>query len=368
MIKNIQIVAFDNPNPPDYGGAIEVYHKLKALKDLGVQINLHFFEYGRRTDFEGLENICFKVFKYKRVRSFNKTLSATPFIVKTRENILLLENLTKNPSPILFEGIHCCSFLDHPKLKDHFKIVRTHNIEHQYYAGLYNSSKNLVKKVYYKSEAQKLEKFEPILKNADLIFSLSKKDTEYFKKYSKAIWIPPFSESYTILQETKPYILFHANLQVEENIDALLKLTHHVFSRLNLKVIVAGKDPSIAILNETKKYPNITLLPNPSKKEMNDLILNARCHVFYTDQNTGVKLRLVHAIHSAGHIIMNSKMLFDNYYKNDLEIVDEWNTMVRRIEFCFNKRDVRDRTELRNLFDNQINLKHLLKEIECKIY
>ena len=38
MQKTLQIVIFDNPCPPDYGGVIDVFYKIKALKALGVRI------------------------------------------------------------------------------------------------------------------------------------------------------------------------------------------------------------------------------------------------------------------------------------------------------------------------------------------
>lgn len=367
MIKNIQIVAFDNPNPPDYGGAVEIYYKLKALKELGITIDLHLFEYGNRENFEVIDEICDRVFRYKRVMEFKNMFSHIPFIVKSRENILLLENLARNPAPILFEGIHCCSYLGHERLKNHFKVVRTHNIEHEYYVGLYNSSNSTLKRIYYKLEAIKLKNFEPVLEKADLLLSLSKKDTLHFEKYGNTIWIPPFSERYSALQLTSPYILFHGNLGVEENIHALLKLINNVFSKLTFKVYIAGKDPSKIIVKEVSKYKNIRLISNPNKTKMDSLIESARCHVFYTEQNTGVKLSLVHAILTSGHIVMNSEMLFDKHFKQELEVVDDWENMLQRIITCFNNGTVKSRLGLRKLFDNKLNAEFLLKEIERNI-
>ena len=43
----LHIISFDVPYPPDYGGAIDVFYKLKALNQEGVKIHLHCFEYGR---------------------------------------------------------------------------------------------------------------------------------------------------------------------------------------------------------------------------------------------------------------------------------------------------------------------------------
>ena len=52
----LNIVSFDVPYPPNYGGAIDIYFKLETLNDLGVKIYLHCFQYGR-SDSKRLEEI-----------------------------------------------------------------------------------------------------------------------------------------------------------------------------------------------------------------------------------------------------------------------------------------------------------------------
>jgi hypothetical protein len=63
--KSLHIVSFDIPYPPIYGGIIDVFYKIKALKELGVSIHLHTFIYGKEKQPE-LENYCEKVHYYKR--------------------------------------------------------------------------------------------------------------------------------------------------------------------------------------------------------------------------------------------------------------------------------------------------------------
>ena len=46
-IKHLHIVAFDIPQPANYGGVIDVFYKIKALTNLGVKVHLHCYEYGR---------------------------------------------------------------------------------------------------------------------------------------------------------------------------------------------------------------------------------------------------------------------------------------------------------------------------------
>lgn len=360
MNKSIQIVAFDNPYPPDYGGVIDVYYKIEALHALGVKVNLHLFNYGKRNTIEPLNKICESVFQYDRNMGLGALVSSTPFIVKSRENNKLLNNLSKNPAPILFEGLHCCSFLSHSLLKNHIKMVRTHNVEHDYYKGLYKNTSNLLKKFYYNSESKKLKAFEPILANADLIFSLSQQDAAYFQKYQKTEWVPPFHSSYPQVMETGDYILFHGNLGVEENINALSALIKNVFMEVKHKIVVAGKSPPQKIITEIGKNKAIKLVSNPSEEEMSHLISRAKCHILYTNQNTGVKLKLVHAIQTNGHIVLNDAMLFDNSFKDELEVANDWKTMAETLNKCMENGTVKPRPKLTALFNNTKNAEKIV--------
>ncbi len=46
--KHLHIISFDIPYPPNYGGVIDVYFKIRTLHELGIKIHLHCFEYPGR--------------------------------------------------------------------------------------------------------------------------------------------------------------------------------------------------------------------------------------------------------------------------------------------------------------------------------
>ncbi|MDR3060779.1 MAG: glycosyltransferase family 1 protein, partial [Dysgonamonadaceae bacterium] len=156
MKKYLNIVSFNIPFPASYGGVIDVFYKLKALHECGVKIILHTFEYGRAPADE-LNKYCEEVHYYQRRIGFNSQLTKLPYIVNSRRTKKLLVNLLKNDYPILFEGLHTCCYLDHPKLQDRLKMVRAHNIEHIYYKGLSRNSDTLPKKLYMFIESGRLK-------------------------------------------------------------------------------------------------------------------------------------------------------------------------------------------------------------------
>jgi len=127
--KYLHVISFDIPYPPNYGGVIDVYYKLKALKEAGIKIHLHCFEYSRNKSAK-LNDYCESVTYYKRNIYKTNLFGKTPYIVASRSTEDLINNLLKDDFPILFEGLHSCYFLSDKRLKKRKKIVRMHNIEH----------------------------------------------------------------------------------------------------------------------------------------------------------------------------------------------------------------------------------------------
>jgi hypothetical protein len=108
--QKLHIVSLDVPYPADYGGAIDIFYRIKALHELGFDITLHVFEYGRGKQ-EELSKFA-KVNYYSRNKSFFQLFSTRPFIVQTRRSKALLAHLLQDDAPILFEGIHTTWFLE----------------------------------------------------------------------------------------------------------------------------------------------------------------------------------------------------------------------------------------------------------------
>jgi len=129
---HLHIVSFDVPYPANYGGVIDVFYKAKALTEHGVKVHLHCFEYGRKKSPE-LENLFYEVHYYKRDISKKHLFKSNPYIIETRISEKLVRNLLKDNYPILLEGLHTTGLLFDKRLKFRKRIVRTHNIEHEYY-------------------------------------------------------------------------------------------------------------------------------------------------------------------------------------------------------------------------------------------
>ena len=149
MRNQLHIVCLDVPFPADYGGAIDMFYRIQALHEMGLELTLHVFHYGREKQSE-LEKYG-KVIYYERKRSFWHLFSKRPFIVQSRISAELLSNLRKDDAPILFEGIHTIWPLEMTYIQQRLTLVRMHNLEDEYYQGLRKQA-NWFQKIYFEQE------------------------------------------------------------------------------------------------------------------------------------------------------------------------------------------------------------------------
>jgi len=220
---HLHIISFDIPYPANYGGVIDVFFKAKALADSGVNVHMHCFQYGRE-HYKIMKDTFYEVNYYKRDISKKHLFKSIPYIVSTRMSEQLVQNLIKDNYPILMEGLHTSALLDEPRLKTRKRLVRAHNIEHEYYHNLGKAEKDIFKKYYFYNEAAKLKKYEKIFEKADRILAISENDKAYFsKEFSRVDHIPAF-HPFTEVKSKKgrgEYVLYHGNLSVAENENAV---------------------------------------------------------------------------------------------------------------------------------------------------
>lgn len=313
MSTALNIISFDVPFPANYGGVIDVYYKLVWLKKEGVKVHLHCFTYGRSESKE-LEELCEKVYYYKRDTGFFSNLSSLPYTVKSRQSKELEANLLANDFPILFEVLHTCYLLNDERFKNRKKIYRHSNIEHDYYLQLSKSERNIFKRIYLRTEAKKLKRFEKIINFADVILAVNENDAAYFKlHYPKVetVYLPSFhpNEEVNIMQGKGDYILYHGNLSVSENYESALWLIENVFCEVQHKIIISGLNPPTFLKNSIEGYSHIQLIENPSVDKMDELIANAQIHCLHTFQATGLKLKLLNVLFKGRFVICNPKMI-----------------------------------------------------------
>ena len=331
---HLHIISFDVPWPASYGGVIDVFYKMKALHALGVKIHLHCYEYGRKPAPE-LEAITEEVIYYPRRVAKSNLFKRRPYIVASRNSSELLENLLKDEYPILFEGLHSCYYLSAPELANRTKIVRAHNVEHEYYNKLGEAERNIFKRYYFMNEAQKLERFEAELSHATAIAAISPAEYKHFQSlYGNTFYLPAFHAQthVTSLEGSGDYALYHGNLSVAENDQAAIYLVKQVFSRISVPLVIAGNDPSKELKDLVLQYPHISLRRNVSVGQIEQLVSEAHINVLPTFQGTGIKLKLLNALYNGRHCIVNNTMVEGTGLEELTIIADKAEEMAIQVE------------------------------------
>jgi len=370
--KHLHIISFNIPYPPDYGGVIDVYYKIRALYNLNVKIHLHCFEYGRM-DTGPLKQLCHTIYLYKRKTGWKSALSYNPYIVRSRQSEELIQNLLKDNYPILFEGLHSCIYLDDKRLKTRKKIYRESNIEHRYYFNLFKIEPGLFRKMYFLSEAVKLYFYQKILKHADKMLVVSEDDTNYLKskfKADKVFYLPSFhsNDDVNILPGRGSYVLYHGNLSVPENHYACAYLIKNVFAGTDIPFIIAGRNPSSKLVDLVSGKDNIKLIPNPEEENMNELITNAHVHLLFTFQSTGLKLKLINSLYRGRFHVVNSNMLAGTGLEDQCMVAEDPETVIRILKEFFSKDFTEEMIEFRKRklmkhYNNSLNAEKLVSII-----
>ena len=366
----IHLVSFNVPYPPDYGGITDVFYKITALKKQGVGVILHCFSYGRSRS-RTLERECLRVHYYRRELNLFHLLRREPFIVLSRKNDLLLKNLSADNNPIIFEGLHTTHYLPDPALAGRIMMVRTHNVEHVYYRSLAAAESNPFRKHYYNSEANKLERYEPVLAGASYLLSISPGDTEYFSaKYGNAIFVGPFhsADKCVASEGAGDYVLIHGDLSTAENNVAALYLIKEAASKWKYKTVIAGKRPSAELTEAVAPLRHVRMVHNPSINQMNELITNAQVCLLNASQPTGMKLKLINSLCNGRHVVAAPAVVAGTNLGSLCNIAsepEEWLTLTGRLmKEKFTEGIKQERTRvLCEVADNAVNARKIIESI-----
>lgn len=306
----LHIICFGVPFPANYGGAIDIWNRIRALHQEGVKIMLHCFVYGTFKPHDAIKEVVSEVHYYPRI-SWPALLSpGQPYIVASRKNPMLLKRLKSHLAPVLFEGIHTTGFAD--ELRGRKLFLRAHNIEHQYYAQLAQESQRF-QYLFFQREALALERYENNnAKTFDSIFAISKQDNDWFgAKGSTCTYLPVFHGfSKANLPESRgKYLLYQGDLSIEINQKSLLEVLKNIPPGDRYPVIVAGRAGEATFEQKLLKYPNLMRESNVSTERMAELIRDAQIILIHSRHPSGMKVKLFPALYQGRFIVANENSL-----------------------------------------------------------
>lgn len=372
MDKHLHIISLTVPYPVDYGGVVDLFYKLPALQLQGVKIHLHCFDYGRGKQPE-LEKYCDSVQYYERNQGHKGISNTVPYIVSSRKNEQLLNELLKDDHPILMEGIHCTYPLLDKRFARRKCFVRLHNVEYKYYSEIAGHTSSPLRKLYYWMESRLLKTYEKKIAAEAGFWAVTEKDAAVYRNElacENIRFLPLYLPDWQVqcLEGMGTYCLYHGDLSVDANEKAAVWLIKKIFSKLKVPFVIAGKDPSRKLYALAKATENTCVVSNPSEKEMQDMIAKAHINVIPSYTTTGIKIKLLNALFNGRHCVVNDATVAGSGLESACHSGESTNAFREIIVQLYHQPFSVEEIELRKrlltgMFNNEVNAKRQIEWI-----
>lgn len=393
MSKKILVIASDFPYPPNHGGRVDIFERLKVLKELEFEIYLISTVKASPSDSEltYMDKLVAKNFIIYRKQSFVALFSWKPYQVTSRNNIDDIDMILTSIKDIKFdacliEGHYCLEIYD--KINNNSKInqsfLRVHNDETKYFRELAKSTKNILKKIFYYVESLKFTFLEKYFFKKNIISAClhisSDELIKYKNKYSflEHIFLPAsvdIKEFITYKRNNDKTVLFIGSIFMSNNMEALMWYLRNVHNKLSqlytdYKLIIAGntKGTDIDSFSEfINKFANIDFYDSPDNLdhlyEQSSIFINPML------SGAGVKLKTINAV-KYGLPIVSSKIgnegtgLID---KQDILVAEDEQSFFNNIVLLLSNEEERKKIVnnsqlyIKNTYNQIENLKGIIK-------
>jgi hypothetical protein len=190
----------------------------------------------------------------------------------------------------------------------------------------------------------------------------------YNRKFKNSVLIPSSHPYDNIISQPGlgDFILYHADLSVNENASVAEYLITKVFSGLPFNCIIAGRKPPAWIVSDIPHNGNIKLISDPSAETMEELIRNAHINVIPAMAANGFKLKLLISLFCGRHCVVNSTTINGSGLYSLCHIADTGKKMVQKINSLMEKPFTEEIIEERRKilvknYDNKVNAGKLMR-------
>ena len=312
--KHLHIISFDNPFPPNYGGVIDVFYKIKALHQLGIKIYLHCFCLERNQVSDELKGITEKVFLYPKNRNPLFLFSPIPMSVISRFDKKLIKNITNIDAPILVEGLQSSMIINRFDFKKRKVFLRLHNIESNFYAGMSSNETSILKKILYRVEAYKYKNYQNKINRFEHVFGLSHYECDFLATQTKNwSYLPVFhgNEINNQLSEFGDFALYHGDLRLADNKKAAA-FCISLFKKIkDFKLVIASSNGKEFVKNLIGESENIEFIELENHEHLETLLNKAHLNILLSFQKSGTKLKIINALHRSRFCLINENMVDD---------------------------------------------------------
>ena len=358
----------DVPFPPNYGGIIDVFYKLKAFHQLGIKIYLHVYGFDN-AGIERLKEFAEEVYFYPIKRNPFYFLSQKPFSVKSRNGKELLKNIQKIKAPIFFESLKTTDLIVSKELIDYTKYLRLHNIEQSYFDGLAQSENDQLKQLIYSLEAKKFVKYEHVISQFNQVFTLSNAEQHYTKKkYNKGILVPVFhgNEKFPELESFGKYVMYHGDLRTADNCKVVEYLID-VFRESEYPLVIASSIKEEWVKSKINAYQNIKFVKLKDYNHLLQLFEDAHINIAWSFQESGTKLKVINALFNSRFSIINKNVIDDKRISSLCYKVNSTFELLNKVDELMHQ-PFKMNSNYRNILKSELNDLENAKKILNVIY
>ncbi len=326
-MENVLIISLDIPFPDNYGGAKDIWWRVKALeRKYNLDLISTYNDESRKTFFLNSEakSIFSNVVFIKRTGFARIFLTCLPYAVDSRRIQLKdIDNLSiffkKDYHTVIVEGFHSILTFEDIRERLSYKqsVLRVHNLENEYYLNLYKNESNLFKKLYYLQESFKFDYFikkYDFKKRFDALLFISNTDlvNQLFEPIRNKYFIPPIVDSVyqgKSYNDRKNYFLYVGNLNSSDNVNSVLKIyaiLKNIIMKYGFKLIICGRCNNPKRFSSILGDKNVILKLNVGFDELNELYVTSKIFFIYSENPSGVKLKLIEALSYALPVLSNT--------------------------------------------------------------
>ncbi len=314
------IIAHDFPYPPNNGGRVDMWTRIKALHSRGVKIFLITWldREPSQQEYQEIGKYVERIIVYRRCHNIaNIILSKYPsYIVDRQISGLDMENLKSelllfSPQVLLLDGIAgsiCALEIMNLFSEKIIFVYRSHNVEYLYAKALYMSEKNLAYKAVRYINIDRVKKIEKFIRNqSHIIFEISQDDYERLDMPNNVfLQNPIIDDKFT---ESKSYefdILFIGGLCWPNNIYGLKWFVINCIPYLEkeYKIVFAGSNPSKEFIKFCETY-KIGVLPNP--KDIKEVLSKGKVLINPIFHGSGVNIKILEMLSTGKSIVSTNK-------------------------------------------------------------
>lgn len=294
------VVAMETLWPPNHGGRVDRWNRYRLLKQLGWR--MIFVGWTQDDGPMSAEHDAAMAQLFDRCIFFPNRLSpaslarrllllprhsphmSARMISSGQRRALIAELRAMQADAVMMDGLYGAE-LGKALARD-LKLplyYRSHNIEHRYMADQAAAARGVKRKLAANLAALHLDRAElDIMRQADWVFDISADDMRFWAEHqvTRASWLPPLTldtagrdASKTIPWADRPYdIAYLGNLNTPNNVEGLGWFIDKVLpilrqARPDIKILLAGSNPSAPMRALVEGQAGITLTANPEDGE-----------------------------------------------------------------------------------------------------